>query len=102
MRKSFLPAAALATALLAAACASDPGTGPLGGPGNGGYQCIPAPAPGVKRAMGDFVLPNSSKTQPVTVSSVTLTRDRGLAEGRPWLTPWLSTGLIGVATCPGG
>jgi hypothetical protein len=103
MRKPLiLLPGALTVELLAAGCAS-PGPGPLtGGPGSGpaggssGSQCIPAPRPGYPRAMGDFLVDNTSRTQPLTIRSVQLTRVHGLAQGKPWLTPWLSTGLIGA------
>jgi hypothetical protein len=89
----------LVMALAAAACASDPGAGPLGSAGNGGQQCIPAPL-GVPRAMGDFTLRNTG-TAPVTVNSVTLTDPHGLAQGKPWLTPIISNQpLIGANLWP--
>jgi hypothetical protein len=87
----------LVMALVAAACASDPGTGPLGPVGGGGEQCIPAPL-GVPRAMGDFILQNTG-TAPVTVTSVTLTDDHGLAQGKPWLLPIIGE-LVGSALWP--
>jgi hypothetical protein len=88
----------LGLALLAAACASDPGPGPLGTGGNGGEQCIPGPAIGVTRAMGDFTLKNSGQ-YPVTITKVTLADDHGLAMGKPWLTPIIGE-LVGVAYWP--
>jgi hypothetical protein len=89
----------LALALAAAACASDPGTGPLGSGGNGGQQCIPAPLR-VPRAMGDFTLHNTG-TAPVTVNSVTLAGAHGLAQGKPWLLPIIGDQpLVGAALWP--
>jgi hypothetical protein len=87
----------LVMTLAAAACAGDPGTGPLGPAGNGGQQCIPAPL-GVPRAMGDFTLHNTG-TAPVSVNSVTLTDPRGLAQGKPWLLPVIGE-LVGTALWP--
>jgi hypothetical protein len=87
----------LVMALAAAACASDPETGPLGPAGNGGQQCIPAPLR-VPRAMGDFTLQNTG-TAPVTVNSVTLTDSHGLAQGKPWLLPIIGE-LVGSALWP--
>jgi hypothetical protein len=86
-RPFLLLPGALAVALLAAACGSSYNSGPAGSSGNGsGQQCIPARA-GQPRSMGDFVIYNSSKTEPVTVQQVQITHVHGLAMGKPWLVP---------------
>jgi hypothetical protein len=103
MRRFLLLPGALAIALLAAACGSDPaGPGPLGTAGNSGQQCVPATA-GLRRTMGIFVLPDGGKSS-VTVTSVTLTGDRGLKMGEPWLVPLTDDGhdAIGTAVWPPG
>jgi len=81
-----------AAVLLASACSSGGGIGPLGGPGDPATQCFPA----VKdRTVTDGLdaLQNSGKI-PATVRKVTLTNPHGVAmTTRAWLVPiWHTQG----------
>jgi hypothetical protein len=92
MRRVMLLPGALAAVLLAAACsASDPG--PLGASGPiMAVDCAPNP-PGQVIAVGYVVLLNGNAQ--LTVNTVRLTDNHGLAMGTPWLTPVFDDSSIG-------
>jgi hypothetical protein len=85
MRRAVLLPAVLAVALLAAACSSGPG--PLGPSAITGVDCGPASI-GQAIIVGFDGLVNG-KSQ-LTVNSVRLTDNHGLAMGVPWLVPLLN------------
>jgi hypothetical protein len=90
-RLVLLGALSATAALLATACSSGSGTGPLGGGGDPGTQCFPAPGHGTT-AQGWYSIQNSGKTA-ATVQSVRLVKPHGVAmTTKAWLMPVLQTG----------